>query len=118
MNRAAKIALAVGLTLFITYFGCVLLEKSEAYREAAGRYAEYAEAYDPPPGSQYVAFSSCYGERWDAFTEAVRMDIVKQSGDKRHRQHRANRYRSLASCYRKAASRPWRGLPTVPPESP
>ncbi len=81
------------------------------YREAAGRYREYADAYDPV-GRGAVVWSSCYGETWDGFTDQARKDRETHHGDRPYLSSHAAHFRRLEAKYERAAARPWPWLRT------
>ena len=91
--------------------------RAEGFRVAAGRFAEYAGAYDPDHKGP-VMFTSCYGEAWDSYTMRVAEDIRRRAGDRPYCAERASYYSRLKRKYERAAARPWLPVPPDPPPAP
>ena len=86
------IALAVLMVLFVVWLDRAPLRGSEASLIASQKYAEYAGYYQRnSPGG-----STCYGERWDAYSRAISADVAKHADDEPYRKAQATYYQGLA----------------------
>lgn len=97
----------------------VLSWRAMVYGVAAERYAEYAVGYASADSFDERGFTTCYGQRWDDFSErVVEADIRAHARDRAYRDEQAARYDRLRRKYERAARAPWRHLLLDPPLKP
>jgi hypothetical protein len=101
----------------LVMWGLISLQGSN-YHLAAERCAEYAEGYANPrfPATYGEGgFGSCYGGRWDDYSNRVEADIRSHYGDWSYLREKADSYRGLSQKYARSSATPWRQIPVGPP---
>jgi hypothetical protein len=114
-NLALNLGGAAALVALLG-FGMRCAEQAESHRTAAGRYDEYAKNYKAAAEGKGSMWTSCYGGRWDDYTERVRRDIHSHPRESEYLQQKAAHYEKLRDRHEKAAGRPDPALSPEPPD--
>lgn len=109
-NAKLLIALAVLMVLLVVWLDRAPLRGSEKFLVASQKYAEYAGYYE----RNLAGGSTCYGERWDAYSRAISADVAKHAGDEPYRKAQATYYRGLARQFQRGTREHWLPLPAAP----
>jgi hypothetical protein len=93
-----------------------IVDHREAHRVAAGRYDEYAKAYQSFADHHSIPMSTCYGQKWDSYSNRVWNDIQSHARDKAYIAGKAALYDRLRRQSEQAAAGP--SLPDEPDPPP
>jgi hypothetical protein len=100
--------------LAIVAFLVKMLIDSWTYQDASYVYANYAAAYESND-QEIEGMESCYGVRWDNYSETIRADRNAHWIDKSYMRSKAGYYKKLQRKYERASSRPWVPIRLDPP---
>jgi hypothetical protein len=86
------------------------------YGLAAGRYDEYAKAYESyAEGKQSFPLETCYGGRWNDYAEFVASDLIKHQKESDYLKQKSLHFSRLKRKYEEAAANPGKPIVLDPP---
>lgn len=110
--------------LLIALIAYVLESRARAQRRlenfstAVNRYDQYARAYAAFAEKKPFIVESCYGNRWDRYSDEILKDLQVRSGDVDYLMNRADHFATLKVKYETAVAHPEATISLDPPLGP
>lgn len=111
------ILLAVGLAGLMFWSRARSRERLEDYSTAVNRYGEYARAYArfaDKKGEGYL-METCYGGRWDRYSDEIYQDVQSRSDDESYLREKSAHFARLRKKYETATANPEAEITLDPP---
>ncbi len=127
MRRYAKrIALASpALALIVIAVSLFFISKARARRErledfstAVNRYDDYARAYAHFAEKKDHLFETCYGGKWDSYSQKIYRDLQARSADIDYLREKSAHFAKLHDKYQGAVTHPEAEISLDPPMVP